>query len=302
MIGLFAILFLAVLLLTGAWKLINKTIESFRNEFDWFPSTIHESPVADVVINSVVPATTPEVLIEVMHQTAVVYPVNNPVDIIAQPLIVKHLDQGKATLIVRYRVRKQACTAHLIVWSGAKRLKIQDSYYDLGIIPRGQVDAEVVSECLALARTKLQELKEAGRRTRKSKAVAVELQPAIELATQPEVAAIEEVVMAETVDVPMPDPSVKLKRFPSVFRGVILEIGMMQQTKNGANFDIYGVKYRTPEGIEDSVFGANLKVALHEAMAGVGDHVEILKIGRKTMEEGKAPMNLFQVSKLATLQ
>lgn len=53
------------------------------------------------------------------------------------------------------------------------------------------------------------------------------------------------------------------------------------------------------EGIEDAVFGANLRGALREANATIGDSVEILKIGRKTIDSKKAPMNLFKVAKLA---
>ena len=52
-------------------------------------------------------------------------------------------------------------------------------------------------------------------------------------------------------------------------------------------------------GIEDAVFGANLRGALRDVEASIGDSVEILKIGRKTIDPTKAPMNLFKVAKLA---
>src|SRR5574337_1322308 len=90
-----------------------------------------------------------------------------------------------------------------------------------------------------------------------------------------------------------PPESIKLKRFPSVYRGVITEVGMMMQSKDSREFETFGVRYRTQEGIVEAVFGANLRTALQEANAAVGDEVEILKIGRKTIEKGKAPMNLF---------
>ena len=208
----------------------------------------------------------------------------------ATPLVVKQLDQGRATLILRYRARKNACTAHLIVWSGAKRRRIQDSYYDLGVIAGDQVDEKVINEFLSLAKDKLVELQTAGRKKRQQKAEAVVLPT--------ELAVEQPAAVPETLNSVL-DGSVKLKRFPSVLRGIILEAGVMKQSKNGAEFETYGVKYQTPDGVEDVVFGRNLRLALKEAMAGVGDHVEILKIGRKTVEEGKAPMNLFQVTKLA---
>ena len=217
-------------------------------------------------------------------------PVFSMPEVTATPLVVKQLDQGRATLILRYRARKQACTAHLIVWSGAKRRRIQDSYYDLGVIAGDQVDEKVINEFLSLAKDKLVELQTAGRKKRQQKAEAVVLPT--------ELAVEQPAAVPETLNSVL-DGSVKLKRFPSVLRGIILEAGVMKQSKNGAEFETYGVKYQTPDGVEDVVFGRNLRLALKEAMAGVGDHVEILKIGRKTVEEGKAPMNLFQVTKLA---
>jgi hypothetical protein len=37
---------------------------------------------------------------------------------------------------------------------------------------------------------------------------------------------------------------------------------------------------------------------MESAKVSVGDYVEILKIGRKTVEKGKAPMNLYQIAKI----
>ncbi len=95
-----------------------------------------------------------------------------------------------------------------------------------------------------------------------------------------------------------PPESIKLKRFPSVYRGIIKEIGMMTQNKDGREFETFGVRFKTQEGVVDAVFGVNLREALRDAKADVGDQVEILKIGRKTITKGKAPMNLFKIAKL----
>ena len=278
---MFTILLLASLreVCKGMWSSIKSlcTRKSFA-PIDVSEIAHSETPLPEVVQ---VAQTHPEYLIQ---------------DVTATPLVVKQLDQGRATLILRYRVRKQACTAHLIVWSGAKRRRIQDSYYDLGVIARDHVDDEVVEEFLVLAKEKLSELQNVGKKKRQKKAVAVELLTESAIA-EPQAVVAEPVVEPEFSSIP--DKSVKLKAFPSVFRGTILEVGMMTQNKNGADFEIFGVKFQTPDGIEDAIFGCNLRQALKEAMAGVGDHVEILKIGRKTVEKGRAPMNLFQVSKIA---
>ncbi len=226
-------------------------------------------------------------------------------EIVASPLIVRHLTD-KATLLVRHRATKQACTAHLIIWSGAKRKSISDSYYDLGVIKDVAPTDETVEQFMALANERLVELAQAGKRKRKTakeaKQEVVEATEAVESAPVENPAAQPEqvVVVPPTVDMEdTPPESIKLKRFPSVYRGVITEVGVMKQNKGDREFDTFGVRYTTQEGVVEAVFGANLRTALREAKADVGDHVEILKIGRKTIEKGKAPMNLFKVAKLA---
>jgi len=228
----------------------------------------------------------------------------------ASPLFVRHLT-NMATLMVRYRHRKQACTAHLIVWSGSKRKGYSDSYFDLGLIEGQELTDQVIEQALALATQQLVDLAEKGKRKRR------------ETKNQKQAAAVAEVVVAEVAEAPAevavvatpavveqkaevppvvvedtPPESIKLKRFPSVYRGVIKEIGMMPQNKEGRDFETYGVRFETQEGIVDAVFGVNLREALRDAKANVGDQVEILKIGRKTITKGRAPMNLFKIAKL----
>ena len=209
-------------------------------------------------------------------------------------------------MLVRHRATKQACTAHLIIWSGAKRKSISDSYYDLGVIKDVAVTDETVEQFVAIAQERLVELAQAGKRKRKAakeaKQEVVEATEAVESAPVETPAAQPEQVVVVPPTVVMedtPPESIKLKRFPSVYRGIITEVGMMKQNKGDREFDTFGVRYTTQEGVVEAVFGANLRTALREAKADVGDHVEILKIGRKTIEKGKAPMNLFKVAKLA---
>lgn len=226
-------------------------------------------------------------------------------EIVASPLIVRHLTD-KATLLVRHRATKQACTAHLIIWSGAKRKSISDSYYDLGVIKDVALTEETVEQFLAMAKERLVELAQAGKRKRRA---AKEVQQEVVEATEAVESAPVEIQAEQPVQVEVvppsidvedtPPESIKLRRFPSVYRGVITEVGMMRQNKGEREFDTFGVRYTTQEGVVEAVFGANLRTALREAKAEVGDHVEILKIGRKTIEKGKAPMNLYKVAKLA---
>ena len=226
-------------------------------------------------------------------------------EIVASPLIVRHLTD-KATLLVRHRAAKQACTAHLIIWSGAKRKSISDSYYDLGVIKDVALTEETVEQFLAMAKERLVELAQAGKRKRRA---AKEVQQEVVEATEAVESAPVEIQAEQPVQVEVLPPSIdvedtppectKLRRFPSVYRGIITEIGMMRQNKGDREFDTFGVRYLTQEGVVEAAFGANLRMALREANADVGDHVEILKIGRKTIEKGKAPMNLYKVAKLA---
>lgn len=223
----------------------------------------------------------------------------------ASPLIVRHLTD-KATLLIRSRARKQSCTGHLLVWSGAKRKRIQDSLYDLGMIEGDKPTEPVIEEFLRLAKVQIGELAKAGQRKRK--AVKSEQEVVVAAAVEEEVVSVPVVAAAnEAIQQPVapmvsvedaPPEAIKMRKFPSLYRGIITEIGMMKQSKDGREFETFGVRYRTPEGIEDAVFGANLRIALRKAEARVGDSVEILKVGRKTIEPGKAPMNLFTVAKL----
>ena len=176
-------------------------------------------------------------------------------EIVASPLIVRHLTD-KATLLVRHRATKQACTAHLIIWSGAKRKSISDSYYDLGVIKDVAPTEETVEQFLVIAKERLVELAQAGKRKRKAaketKQEVVEATEAVESAPVETPAEQPEQVVVVPPTVVMedsPPESIKLKRFPSVYRGVITEVGMMKQNKGDREFDTFGVRYTTQEGV-----------------------------------------------------
>lgn len=259
---------------------------------------------------------------EVVQQQMDAAPVSSEREqVTASPLFVRHLTD-MATLMVRYRHRKQACTAHLIVWSGSKRKGYSDSYFDLGLIEGQELTEQVVEQALALAKQQLVDLAEKGKRKRRESKKQKQEAAAVAEVVVAE-AAVSEVVVAEVAEAPAdvalvaatevveqkaevpplvvedtPPESIKLRKFPSVYRGIIKEIGMMTQNKDGREFETFGVRFETQEGIVDAVFGVNLREALRDAKADVGDQVEILKIGRKTITKGKAPMNLFKIAKL----
>ena len=249
---------------------------------------------------------------EVVQQQMDAAPVSSEREqVTASPLFVRHLTD-MATLMVRYRHRKQACTAHLIVWSGSKRKGYSDSYFDLGLIEGQELTEQVIEQALALAKQQLVDLAEKGKRKRreskkqKQETAAIAEVAVVEVAEAPaDVAVVAAPVVVEqkaevtpVVVEDTPPESIKLKKFPSVYRGIIKEIGTMTQNKDGREFETFGVRFETQEGIVDAVFGVNLREALRDAKADVGDQVEILKIGRKTITKGKAPMNLFKIAKL----
>lgn len=215
---------------------------------------------------------------------------------VPDPLVVRHLNGDKATLMLRYRSNKQKCTAHLIIWSGKKRRRFNDSYYDLGVKDAQGIGDELIEEFVNLAMTKISDLQSAGSKKRNSKKeVATEDSKSETVLVPAGSNGGETVSLEENVK---PDPAIKVRKFPSVYRGKILEIGFMPRVIDNEEKESFGVRYRASEGVEDVVWGVNLRTALREAGAKVGDEVEILKIGRKTVEEGKAPMNLFTVAKI----
>ena len=230
-------------------------------------------------------------------------------DYVPRSFAVRQLDEGRATLIARYRPRKMGVTGMLIIWSGAKKRRMQDSYFDLGVIQGSETSEAVLRQFEKMAIKKMVELKEAGMRKRANKAVTEAIQTVADLVMPLEaVAAVPVAVLAAPAapavkhvqpPVQTSNEDVKLLRFPPLYRGVIAAAGMFPQERDGKTFEVFGVELSTEKGILQKVLGAHLQQELKNADVKIGDPVEILKLGRKTWEKGKAPMNLYKVTKVA---
>lgn len=187
----------------------------------------------------------------------------------ATQLVVRDIEG--ATLMVRTDPLQNSGAAHLIVWDG----KEGRQYLDLGSRPT--VGDEMVEEFVAIAAERLKQIS-----SRES--------------VPPPVPTPEE-IPAGKPEAPA-ESAIKLRKTPSVTRGVILEVGVMSRVIGEKQIEQFGLRYRSVEGVEDICWGVDLKRALKEAKASVGDKVEILKMGRKTVEEGRAPMTLWQITKI----
>lgn len=230
-------------------------------------------------------------------------------------MAVRDMQDGKATLIVRYRPRKKVVSAIMIVWAGVNKRaenRLEDSYYDLGFFDAQEVSNAVIARAVDEANKKLAELAPARKCGANAEAAVAMTSGENAQANSSEVTAVEKSAATLTakagastvVSVAVADddgehqPEIKLRKTPSVYRGVILASGMMKRPLDDKIIDSFGIRYRTPEGIEDAVWGVDLRRAMESAKVSVGDYVEILKIGRKTVEKGKAPMNLYQIAKI----
>lgn len=224
---------------------------------------------------------------------------------------VKHSNGAEGSVIVRVRASKNAVTGMLIIWSGknkkAKKRKGSDSIYDLGAIDGTAITDAIVSTMVAEAQRKLDELANPRKVVEQSADVPATVislpvvDPApVQVAVASPAAPATETSTVVTEDVGSKDPAIKLRRHPAIYRGEVVEVGVMERAIGRGIIDQFCVKYKTAEGVEDAVWGSDLKRALDDAKAKVGDYIEILKIGRKVVEEGKAPMNMYKVHKLST--
>ncbi|TRZ99106.1 MAG: hypothetical protein D4R84_02615 [Rhodocyclaceae bacterium] len=220
-------------------------------------------------------------------------------------LVVRHLKgkAGEATLLVRERPGKKAISGQLLIVAGKKKKFRRDSLYELGFIQEERVSDECLDGFIKLARAKMEELAVSVKRRGRAKVAKLAEPPeqtvVVAAVPVPTAATLPLLATGVSVDQNQSDAgTIILRKYPSMSRGVILEVGYMPRPLDGRTLKQYGVKCRTAEGVEDVVWGVNLGTALHDAGAGVGDKVEILKIGRKVVEEGKAPMNLYTCTKL----
>jgi hypothetical protein len=215
-------------------------------------------------------------------------------------LLVRHL-ADKATVMIRPKREPGGFTGSMIVWRGKKTRKgYTDVQYDLGIITTSAPHYEAAEQFLLLAKEKLEELAAKGvsRRTKKEKAeIAAPVVSPEGQGTCPD----ENVLDTEDQpdDAPaITEPAIRLRRFRNVFCGVITEIGMMERCKDGKMFEVFGIRLRTQEGVVEELYGIHLQTVLRAARASIGDQVEIIKVGYKDFNNGKAPMNLYQLAKL----
>ena len=224
-------------------------------------------------------------------------------------MIVRDLSNRTATLIIRQRKIRNSCVGQLIIWAGKKRSKRAgndgDSIYSLGEASGSTVSNEVINDFIAKAIQMITEIRNEGIEKRKTTVPAdfhlgevsstilmPDVDPAILIASV--ASPLETPVLDET-----PAPVKTRHKFPSIYRGKILNMGYSNRSKNGREFRSYSVKIVGDDGIVEEVFGAHLKTACREANVAIGDTCEIHKIGKRTSDEmGKAPMSLFQVSKL----
>lgn len=222
-------------------------------------------------------------------------PVPQEVEEERTPLMVRDLST-QATLVMLERPSRGCVDTRLIVWSaeeGGK--KVQQKYLELGMLPGSRIESDLVTRAIALAKIKLDELD--GKAPAAADVEAAK--PVEEQESQfakPAKSKKAKASMVEQTNEEQ-DPQIKLLKKPVSHRGIVLQMGMMPRALDSGERPCYGVRYRTEEGVEDVLWGVGLRTEFTAAKVGIGDHVEILKIGRKVMEEGKAPMNLYRVTK-----
>jgi hypothetical protein len=308
------------MVLTGILVALGAALVLFAQLHNWLAKRYAtKTPPAKVVQPS--PAQSPvEVEVKAPESTDN----SDPLVVVSRP----YGDSGEFTLLLRHRPKANVITVQLVLWSltvGRKSRKspsgkwrTEDSYYDLGVIRGNAVSSEVVDAALTLVHSKIGELvanrkardaiKTDGQITTDLTSTASDQSSTAALqGTGPEAvpqgepvrdaAAVNEVVApAKTTGV------VQVRRYPSVFRGVVLEVGMMEKpTGKDGNVTCFGVRLRCDDGQETTAWGSDLLGAMREAGASVGDSVELIKIGRRFIEQGKAPQALYKAAKVSQL-
>lgn len=238
----------------------------------------------------------------------------SPVQVGADPIVSISRNWGngtEATVVLRAHPEKKLVTVQLIVWASkpaktrrSKPKRVQQLYVELGVLPACRITENEVSLAMEMAEAKLREAGLTGLPTAKKAEAAA----AIETPHGAEVTGAHMTTSGElsvpgaevpTVQADAKETGVKMKRYPSLYRGVVLELGMMpRKTEDEGTVQLYGVKVRTDCDAEDIAWGSDLKRAFSDAQAGPGDYVEIVKVGRRLMQPGKAPKNLYRVQKV----
>ena len=238
----------------------------------------------------------------------------SPVQVGPDPIvsISRNLGNGReATVILRARPEKKLVTVQLIVWASkpgktrrSKSKRVETFCVELGALPASRITENEVSIAMGMAEAKLLEPGLSGVPTadKAEASAAIETPQGAEvvgkqMTTSPDLQVAEAAL--PTTQAGAKEAGVKLKRYPSLYRGVVLELGMMpKETEDEGTVQLYGVKVRTDCDAEDIAWGSDLKRAFSDARAGPGDYVEIVKVGRRLMQPGRAPKNLYRVQKV----
>jgi hypothetical protein len=176
-----------------------------------------------------------------------------------------------------------------------KHKKGSPPFYELGTVETKQCSPEVLSHFAKLGKERLELLGGLGKRQRLTKVKEKQVIPEFPLVSE--------------IPVPQPEEGAEFKnealqvkaKQMVVYRGEILVIGLLPKICDGKTNMVHGVKLRTEDGREQCCYGRHLKKAIEIARVQIGDFVEIAKVGRRTITEGKAPMNLWEVRKLSSV-
>lgn len=195
-------------------------------------------------------------------------------------------DLGQAATLFVEQLEQGLVSANLVLWKPSEDktgVRTQDKQLSLCMFPGSKIEHQMIDDAVALAQAKLASLR-----------VDEVVDPTTAPATFEAQASNDSVMAAPQAA----DQNVKLFKMPQVSRGTIIEMGKMDRPRGDATIRMYGVKFRTEDGSIGEQWGDNLRTELRAADAKVGDVVEIIKLGRKTIEAGKAPMSLYKVTKL----
>jgi hypothetical protein len=172
--------------------------------------------------------------------------------------------------------------------------------HDLGFVETKTCSSEVLSHFAKIGKERLELLEALGKRQRCS--TKVEKKQVIpELPPVPQIQVSQPEEWRESNAVELVTEMSQIRVAQAIYRGEILMIGLLPKVWDNGSAMVHGVKLRTEDGREQYCYGSHLKQATRIARARIGDFVEITRVGRKIITEGKAPMNIWEVRKLSSI-
>jgi len=204
--------------------------------------------------------------------------------------------QNAATICLRRYPRRGVVRGALLIFG--KLPKGFPSIYDLGNVNSDRFAPELLQHFTDLGKRQILKLSRAGQ-IRRKEGVPTLSQRVRELPPIPYVDPVED--EAETAR-ELEEAGNKVFRFrPSskVYRGELIYMGEMPKDSNGKRVLVHGVKLKTEDGKEECCYGIDLKEAVRKAHVGLGDLVEVVKVGSRIISEGKAPMNIWNISRVS---